>query len=231
MTAFTDRLETDVAKIFATLWEKRIGQQVPEPEDVKLGNDAVLLKGTVLYADLVESTNLVSRYNPAFAAEIYKSYLECAARVIRRNGGDITSYDGDRIMAVFFGESPNTRAAKSALYINYCVEYIIKPALKLQYPDSDYIVRQAVGIDSSDLFVANTGIRGSHELVWVGRAANYAAKLCDIREENYTSWITADVYNVLNDQAKYYDGHLMWEEGVWKERTIKVYRSNWWLRP
>ena len=33
-----------------------------------------------------------------------------------------------------------------------------------------------LGIDTSKLFVARTGIRKSNDLVWVGRAANYAAK-------------------------------------------------------
>ena len=72
---------------------------------------AVKLDGTVLYADLDDSTNLVDSYEPEFAAKIYKAYLSCAAKVIRSEGGEITSYDGDRIMAVYIGDSKNSSAA------------------------------------------------------------------------------------------------------------------------
>ena len=51
-----DDLEAEVAETFETKWTTRDGQVVPSPADVKLGNDAVKLKGTVLYADLSEST-------------------------------------------------------------------------------------------------------------------------------------------------------------------------------
>ena len=87
-----DGLTTDVAGIFSASWTKRNGQVVPETTDVGLGDDAVLLNGTVLYADL---------------AKIYKSYLHCASRVIKANGGVITAFDGDRVMAVFIGDGKN----------------------------------------------------------------------------------------------------------------------------
>ena len=52
-------LSSEVYDIFAKTWEVHEGQKVPEPEYIKLGNNAVTLNGTVLYADLAESTALV----------------------------------------------------------------------------------------------------------------------------------------------------------------------------
>lgn len=46
---------------------------------------------------------MVDTEAPEFAAHVYKSYLACAARVIRSENGTITAYDGDRIMAVYTG--------------------------------------------------------------------------------------------------------------------------------
>ena len=184
----------EVRKIFRETWATRKGRKVPEPEDIALGNDAVELDGTVLYADLDDSTNLVDSHQPKFAAKIYKAYLSCAAKVIRSEGGVITSYDGDRIMAVFIGDLKNTSAARSALKINYTVTKIINPVLKKCYPKTNYKVKQVVGIDTSKLFVARTGIRNSNDLVWVGRAANYAAKLCSL-SPNYPSRLTKGVYD------------------------------------
>lgn len=220
-----------VEKIFKDTWTTRDGQKVPESEDLGLGNDAVKLDGTVLYADLDESTNLVDNYDPEFAAEIYKAYLSCAAKVIRSEGGEITSYDGDRIMAVYIGDSKNSSAAESALKINYTVTKIINPLIKKHYPTTSYRVKQVVGIDSSKLFIARTGIRGSNDLVWVGRSANYAAKLCSLSPE-YPSRITETVYNKLNKSAKYSnEGRLMWEiDASNNMKGLKIYRSTWWRK-
>ena len=156
-----DDLNSEVRKILRERWTTRSGRVVPEPEDLALGNDAVTLDGTVLYADLDGSTELVNTKNPEFAAEIYKSFLACAARIIRDRGGSITGYDGDRIMAVFIGEAKNSTAAETGLKINHAVLKIINPAIKDQYPNSPYTVKHQVGIDTSQLFVARTGIRGS----------------------------------------------------------------------
>lgn len=226
--ALKDDLESEVATIFKETWSTRDGQVVPESTDLKLGNDAVRLNGTVLYADLTGSTKLVDAYSSEFAAEVYKAYLHCAAKIIRAEGGVITAYDGDRIMAVYIGDSKNTSAARSGLKINWVRANIINPALKKQYPKKDYQVEQTVGIDTSELFVARTGIRGSNDLVWVGRAANYAAKLAALGP-SYPTRITADVYNSLNASLKTTDGKSMWESAKWAGMNdLSIYRSTWW---
>ena len=136
------------------------------------------LEGTVLYADLADSTGLVKKKSATYAAEVYKCYLHCAAKIIRHYDGVITAFDGDRVMAVYIGDSKNSNAARTALAINHAVLKIINPKIEAQYPGKGYTVRQSVGVDTGSLFVAKTGVRGSNDLVWVGMAANLAAKLC-----------------------------------------------------
>ena len=220
-------LNSEVGKILAEQWTTRDGLVVPEPEGLRLGNDAVLLDGTVLYADLNGSTDLVDTMKPKFAAEVYKCFLTCAARIIRTEGGEITAYDGDRIMAVYIGDSKNSDAARTALKINYAVTKIINPAIRDQYPNDSYTVRHVVGVDTSNLFVARIGVRGDNDLVWVGRAANYAAKLSD--RSGAPSQITADVYNRLNKSSKYgRDGQSMWVRTTAPELGYKaIYTSTW----
>lgn len=220
-------LNSEVRKILRERWTTREGRVVPDPEDLKLGNDAVLLDGTVLYADLGGSTDLVDKYEPSFAAEVYKCFLICAARIIRAQGGEITAYDGDRIMAVFIGDSKNSDAARTALKINYSVREIINPAIRSQYPNRIYTVKHIVGIDTSNLFVARVGVRGDNDLVWVGKAANYAAKLSD--GSGAPSKITEDVYNRLNDSSKYGPNRQnMWTLSFAPELSYKaIYTSNW----
>ena len=220
-----------VREIFQEAWSTRDGRKVPESEDLGFGNDAVRLEGTVLYADLDDSTDLVNTNEPEFAAEVYKAYLSCAAKVIRSENGVITSYDGDRIMAVFIGDKKDSSAARSALKINYTVSKIINPLIKACYRNADYCVRQAVGIDTSNLLVARTGIRGSNDLVWVGRAANYAAKLCSSAPQNFPSRLTEAVYRKLPDSVKYSnDRRCIWKLDSSEEwNKIRVYRSTWWM--
>lgn len=226
--SLAEDLKSEVAEIFSDTWEDRDGSTVPEDNDIGLGNDAVKLKATVLYADLADSTKLVDRYKPSFAAEIYKTFLHCAAKIIRSEGGEITAYDGDRIMAVYLGSSKNTSAVRSALKIKFAAERIISPAKQRQYSDNAYELRHTVGIDTSDLLVARTGVRGANDLVWVGRAANYAAKLSACSGV-WSTYITPEVYDVLNTSARTSDGKSMWDQLSWTEfdgRTI--YGSTWW---
>lgn len=219
----------EINTIFSTEWSTRDGRQVPESEDVRLGNDAVAIDGTVLYADMADSTGLVNNFKDWFAAEVYKAYLVSACRIIRDNGGEITAFDGDRVMAVFMGNLKNTSAAKAALQINFIVKEI-NNIIKSSYQDTGFQLRQTIGIDTSKLFVAKTGIRNANDLVWVGRAANYAAKLCTLGDADHPTHITENVYSTLAEEAKFGGNprQVMWEKRIWTELGIVVYRSNWW---
>ena len=228
MSKLWDTLQLDCRGIFANKWKFSDGKTVPDVDDILLGNDGINLDAVVLYADLVESTALVSNYEPHFAAEVYKSYLSSACKIIKNREGTIVGFDGDRVMAIFVGRSKNTQALQAALWINGAVKRILNPALKTQYPDSNYVIRQAVGVDSGEILVAKTGVRGDNDLVWVGKAANYAAKLCTIRSEDYTSYCTAAVWKNALDEVKFHNGKDIWESRVWtKENSMPIYRSNW----
>ena len=226
-------LQRKIDEILSANWQRRRGQVVPEAESVQLGNDAVELEGTVLYADLCDSTGLVQGYKDWFAASVYKTYLMCASELIKNNGGTITAFDGDRVMALFIGDQKNTCAAKSALQINHLVAREINPRIKTRFSNSSYELRQAVGIDTSALFVAKTGIRGANDLVWVGRAANFAAKLCALRDGSHSSFITSEVFEKLADEAKFggEPRQSMWTKFIWEEFGTVAYKSSWRWSP
>jgi class 3 adenylate cyclase len=223
--ALKDDLQTEVATIFRSVWTERDGTVVPADDSIKLTNDAVNLDAVVLYADLADSTALVDGQTKQFAAEIYKTFLHCAAKIITSEGGVVTAYDGDRVMAVYVEGAKNTAAVRTALKINYARLQIIIPALRKQYATNTYTPYHVVGIDSTKLFVARTGIRGSNDLVWVGRAANYAAKLSALPHA-YPTYITAGVYGAMLAEVKVTNGRQMWEAVTWNGQTI--YRSNWY---
>jgi len=223
--ALKDDLEAEVKKIFRERWTERDGNVVPEPKDLKLGNDAVNLTATVLYADMSGSTRMVDSQTPKFAAEVYKTYLICAARIIKDEGGAITAYDGDRIMAVYIGDSPNTSAVRSALRINGAVWDIIMPGLKNQYPNNNYNLKHVIGVDTSKLLVARIGVRNDNDLVWVGRAANYAAKLSSLSDD-FAIYITHSVHDNMHESVK--SGVGMWQTRSWTAmNNMSIYATTW----
>jgi len=224
-----DDLKAQVTTIFKSVWTERDGTVVPADDSIQLGNDAVKLDATVLYADMADSTRMVDVSSKQFAAELYKVFLHCAARIIKAHDGTITAYDGDRIMAVYLGDSKNSQAVRTALKINWAVKNIIKPAQDKQYGDGKgHQLRHVVGVDTSQLYVARTGVRGANDLVWVGRAANYAAKLATLPDV-YSTYITGEVHSMMHEECRTTKGTSMWEPIAWNQldgRTI--YRSSWW---
>ncbi|MDD4195403.1 MAG: adenylate/guanylate cyclase domain-containing protein [Syntrophorhabdaceae bacterium] len=226
-----DNLVKEVKETFQSTWDVQATDTVPDPEDLRLNaNHAKDLEtATVLYADLDGSTNMVDARAWTFSAEVYKTYLRCAAEIIRSENGVITAYDGDRVMAVFTGEWKNTSAVRCALKINYAVWEIIRPALKTQYPSTDFVLKHVVGIDTSRLRTARIGVRGDNDLVWIGRAANYAAKLTTL-SAGYI-WITKSVYDKMNDSTKFSNDVNMWEPRLWTAMNrLPIYRSTYYRK-
>jgi len=230
--ALREDLQKEVTATFTGgKWDEEKALVVPGPEGLRLNSNHAkkLDSATVLYADIDSSTNMVDRFAWWFAAEVYKAYLRCASQIIKHEGGVITAYDGDRVMAIFKGDAPNTTAVRSALQINWVIEEIVRPTIKAKYPTTNFTFNHVIGIDTSALHVARIGVHGDNDLVWVGRAANHAAKLCTLSERPL--WITETVYNAMQDSVKLSNGVNMWEKRTWTAMGGKaIYRSayRWW---
>jgi class 3 adenylate cyclase len=134
---------------------------------------------------------------------------------------------------VFLGDTKNSSAARAALKINWLVQRVVNPGIKKAYPNTAYVLHHVIGIDTSRLFVAKTGIRGANDLVWVGRAANYAAKLCSMRDGAASTIISEEVFKRLTAASKVGGSpeRSMWEKSVWPERGLTIYRSSWLWEP
>jgi class 3 adenylate cyclase len=224
---FKDDLESEVKQIFKERWTFEKTSNIPDPDKIRLSNHAKDLEtATVLYADLDGSTNMVDNHKWDFSAEIYKTYLRCAARIIAAEDGVVTAYDGDRIMAVFTGYTNDSNAVRASMKINYAVNKIIRPALSEQYPESNFTLKHVVGVDTSQLRAARIGVRGYNDLVWIGRAANYAAKLTS--QSDKPLWITKAVYDKIDNTLKISDNRKIWERRYWQAMNdMEIYCSAW----
>ena len=130
-------------------------------------------------------------------------------------------------MAIFICDNKYDRAARTGLKLRWAVTNIIQSEMKAKY-NTDFIIAHTVGIDVSDLRAVRTGVRGDNDLVWVGRAANYAAKLTTL-SSGYPTWITKNVFDKLSEHSKTSDdGRAMWEARSWTPMNkITIYRSAW----
>jgi class 3 adenylate cyclase len=237
IVALKDDIESNISTVFSRVWNSRDGQVVPKTDDVALANGAVKLQAVVLYADLADSTQLARVFPRSVAAKIVRAYLSSMTRIIKSRGGEVRSFDGDRVMGVFVGSAKNSSAAKCALNMKYVVTKILRPKAEAKFPslvEKGFAIQHCAGVASSDVFVVRAGVRGSNDLVFIGSAPNIAAKLSDLRNPPWHSYVTWQVYNNLNDQSKLdAEGKDMWVSVKCTLGGVEwdCYKSSYWWAP
>lgn len=232
-----DDIDAAIKRILTAPWQIRNGTVVPENEDVVLANGGVNLDAVILYSDLADSTKLARTFSNQIAAKIVRAFLASMTTLIQDSGGAVRSFDGDRVMGVYVGESKNSAATKCALQMNYVVKKLLRPAAEARFPllkEKGYVISHCSGVASSKVLVVRAGVRDNNDLVFVGSAPNIAAKLSDLRESPYSTFITWSVYNKLNEASKLgSDGRNMWESThrMLGDEKWHCYRSSWRWQP
>lgn len=227
-----DDLAEEVWHLAATRWDDiPQGRAVPDTTDNRLthSNTGIYIDGTVLYADLDGSTKMVDSLTATRSAEYYKAYLHCAAKIVKDDGGTITAYDGDRIMAIFIGDTQATDAVRSAFKISWAIENIVNPRFIAIYGELHRQLRHTVGIDSGRLLASKIGIRRDADMVWVSPAANYAAKLNSFEglDSDYQVRITTRSHAKLNGQFQLTSsGGAVWHGPYNNLGEVEHYRSS-----
>lgn len=238
-------IEQSVQAILDEPWVVRNGNVVPATDSVALKNGAVKIDAAYLYADIADSSELQKLYPQEFAARVIRMYLRGACDIIRDSGGSIKSFDGDRVMGIFIGNSKRTSAADAALKINWLVEKAINPLLKSKprANGSFWRLEHGVGIDVGDAFIARAGVNnrtGEHnhnDLISIGVAPNVAAKLSGMRgTEAGPLIITKAVYDRLAESSKFggTPRKLMWTGPTTTTagpHQVSVYKSTWMRTP
>lgn len=229
----SEAIQKDIDAALTAPWSIRDGLVVPSTTKVSLRGGGVRLSATMLYADLADSTELAMRKDRRVAAKVFKCFLSASSRLIKFHGGEVRSYDGDRVMGVFLGKGSNAAAVRCALNINYAFHWMIAPRLLAKYRSLNtggYELAHSVGVDTSEVLVVRGGVRKSNDLIWVGRAPNVAAKLSNIRQGPYNTFITPEVYRDLPPDLRSGEkGERMWQQKKWTEVVglETIYRSKW----
>lgn len=215
--------------------DTRLGSVVPTTDTVKLSNGGVWLQAVYLYADMADSSGLTKKHSKVTAAKIVKAFLATITRVIKDNNGEIRSYDGDRVMAIFIGDDGATRAAKTALEIKWVVDNIIEPGISLaldEYDRSSWKLSHRTGIDMGEALIVRAGVRDTNDLVSIGDAPNIAAKLSEQRGAR--TFITDRVWDAISVVYCFYDDKPVWSlahpADMGGGRIEKIRHSSWgWI--
>ena len=103
-------IQQSVQDIVYADWNITNGTIVPKTEDIVLKNGGRLVDATYLYADLAGSSKLAKTVYKEVTATVIRAYINTASRILRNYEGEIRSFDGDRVMAIFMGGDKETRA-------------------------------------------------------------------------------------------------------------------------
>jgi len=232
MSQWESILSDAVAEILATTWNERDGRVVPESETVSLADGAVKIDATFLYADLAGSSKLATFCPWQTTAKIIRAYLDVSTRLIRAWKGEIRSFDGDRVMGVFKDGYKNTNAANCAREIDWTVENVIGPQATAEFKsvrNNGIKLTHCVGIDTGVSRAVRAGIRNNNDLVWIGKAPSFAAKLSDVRKYPYSVYLSSRAFKNMTTEAKAetYNGVSIWDQSefVFAGAKEAVYRT------
>jgi class 3 adenylate cyclase len=120
-------------------------------------------------------------------------------------GGEIRSFDGDRVMGVFMGDMKNTHASYCARELDWTVTNVINPKATGHFKsisDNSIKIRHCIGLDTGESRAVRAGIRDNNDLIWIGKPPSFAAKLSDVRDYPNEVYISSRVHSRLADEAK-----------------------------
>ena len=160
------------------------GSQVVVPAHVPTGDAAAAERRqlTVMFCDLVGSTDLSGHLDPEVLREVVLAYQHCAGRVIAQFEGHIAQYLGDGLL-VYFGypqahEDDAARAVHAGLGITQAL-IALNRRLLVQHAVA---LRVRIGIHTGPVVVGEMGNTLHRENLAMGETPNLAARLQGLAE-------------------------------------------------
>ena len=160
--------------------------EVPQVDDANLtyesGKDkrGEEIDTCVLFVDIRNSVALNSESKTKTMGRIYTAFTKSVISAADKCGGLVRNIIGDRVMVVFPEADCYQNAVECAISINHIAQKIINQ--KLQGHDFkcgigiDYGKIRCIKVGKIKKGVANQDYKN---LVWIGRPANMASRLCD----------------------------------------------------
>src|SRR5215510_12763982 len=134
---------------------------------------------TVLFCDLVGSTEMVTSLDPESVRSILDRYFEMLTTIVAAHGGRVEKFIGDAVRAVFglprVHEDDPLRAARAAVAIREAMDELSKELER----DGGVTLQTRVGIDTGEVV---TGDPEAEAISITGGPVNLAARLEQMAE-------------------------------------------------
>jgi class 3 adenylate cyclase/predicted ATPase/type II secretory pathway predicted ATPase ExeA len=166
-----------------------------------LGEQAERRQVTVLFSDLVGSTQLATHLDPEDLNSLLRAYQRVSAEVIERFGGHTAQYLGDGILAYFGYPEAHENDAERAVHAGLG---IVQKASRLEIESGDTLavrVGIATGLVVAGDHDANGGASASSV---VGETPNLAARLQGLATPN-SVMISPSTRQLIGSMFKYED--------------------------
>ncbi len=177
----------------------------------------------VLFVDIRNSVQLTKDKQARTMGKVYSVFTHCVLLAAQYEGGFVRNIIGDRVMVVFPPEDCFKKAVYCAITINHIASLINKKFDNFEF-------KCGIGIDYGKLSVMKVGIqkKGAENddnkgLVWVGYPANFASRLTDCANKEFTDVL----YTVDGEFYEYhpFDNPLLgFRKSGWYRKT-KKYRE------
>lgn len=165
-----------------------------DPDRSELGGDVVEV--TILFADLAGYTPYSERTAPAEVVALLNAYFGAAVPIVLREGGTITQFIGDALMAIYNAplrqEGHALRAARTAVAFQAAVDTIA--SIDAARP------RFRVGIATGPALVGNIGSAELRNFAAIGDTTNLAARLQTYAEPGQIV-VSSRTRELLGDRA------------------------------
>ena len=151
---------------------------------------------TVMFCDLVGSTELAARLDPEVLRDVVRSYQQVCDVVIGQLHGNVAQYLGDGLL-VYFGypvarEDDARRAVRAGLGV---IDAIAALNARLQ-GERGITLAVRVGIHTGPVVIGEIGNASRHEALALGETPNVAARLQTVAESG-TVVISAATHRLL----------------------------------
>lgn len=175
----------------------------------------------VLFVDIRNSVQLTKDKQVRTMGRLYSVFTHCMLLAAQQEGGYVRNIIGDRVMIVFPEENCYTKAVNCAITINHIASLIDKKIDNLEF-------KCGIGIDYGKVSVMKVGIvkKGAENddnkgLVWVGYPANFASRLTDCANKEFTD----TVYQVDAEfyEYNYFEGNpFLGRQSGWYRKGVDL---------
>ena len=144
---------------------------------------------TIVFSDLVGSTNLSVRYDPEDLSNVILAYQNCCEQVVRRWGGHILNYMGDGVVVSFGYPIAHEDSAERAVH---AAREIVERISALR-PIDDLQMSTRVGIATGEVVIGD--LEGDESVA--GETPNLAARLQNLAKPD-SIVISASTRRLIN---------------------------------